>query len=319
PQQRLLLELSWEAMEDAGVAPEALAGSQAGVFIGISTQDYGLIQATEGDRCGTDAYTNSGAAACIAANRISFCFDLRGPSVAADTACSSWLVALTLAAESLWAGRCSVALAGGVNMLLRPECTLGFARASMLSPAGRCRSFDAGADGYVRSEGAGVVVLKPLSEALSARDLIYAVVQGAAVNQNGRGSGMTVPSAAAQGELLRDVYREAGIAPEHVDFVEAHGTGTRVGDPIEAAALGSVLGRTRGRGRECRIGSVKGNIGHLEAAAGIAGLIKAALSLHKRQIPPNLHFDAPNPEIAFDAFHFRVPKTLEDWPEPEET
>jgi acyl transferase domain-containing protein len=186
PQQRLLLEVTWEALEDAGIAPEALAGSPTGVFIGISTNDYGFLQANEIDRCGIDAYTNSGAAWCIAANRISFILDFCGPSLAVDTACSSSLTAVALAAESLRAGRCSLAVAGGVGLLLRPESTLGFTRASMLSPDAQCRSFDARADGYVRSEGAGVVVLKPLREALAAHDPIYAVVRGAGINQNER-------------------------------------------------------------------------------------------------------------------------------------
>src|SRR3712207_1695058 len=310
PQQRILMEVAYEAVEDAGIAPERIAGTSAGVFIGISTLDYGGIQTATTERRSINAYTNLGSAFAIAANRLSYLFDLHGPSLAVDTACSSSLVATHLACQSIWNGQSDMALVGGVNLILRPEGTIGFSKASMLAPDGRCKSFDARANGYVRAEGAGVVVLKPLSKALADGDPIYAVVHGTAVNQDGRTTGISLPNRAAQETMLRDVYRQAGIAPQHVQYVEAHGTGTPVGDPIELNAIGAVLGSDR-RGQDtCIVGSVKTNVGHLEAASGVAGLIKAALSLEHGQIPPNLHFATPNPDIPFDALHLRVPRKI---------
>jgi acyl transferase domain-containing protein/acyl carrier protein len=315
PQQRVLMEVAYEAIEDAGIAPERIAGTSAGVFIGISTLDYGGIQTSTAERRSINAYTNLGLALCIAANRLSYLFDLHGPSLAVDTACSSSLVATHLACQSIWNGECDLALTGGVNLILRPEGTIGFSKASMLAPDGRCKSFDARADGYVRSEGAGVIVLKPVSRALADGDPIYAVVRGTAVNQDGRTTGISLPNRMAQEAMLREAYRQAGIAPEQVQYVEAHGTGTPVGDPIELKAIGNVLGRHRSAENVCIVGSVKTNIGHLEAASGVAGLIKAALSLKHGQIPPNLHFQTPNPDIPFDALKLRVPQTVESWPD----
>src|SRR4051795_5542354 len=315
PQQRILMEVAYEAIEDAGIAPERIAGTSTGVFVGISTLDYGGIQTGTTERRSINAYTNLGLAFAIAANRLSYLFDLHGPSVAIDTACSSSLVATHLACQSIWNGQCGMALVGGVNLILRPEGTIGFSKASMLAPDGRCKSFDARANGYVRSEGAGVLVLKPMSRALTDGDPIYAVVRGTAVNQDGRTTGISLPNRAAQEAMLSEAYRHAGIAPEDVQYIEAHGTGTPVGDPIELNAIGEVVGRRRPPEAPCIVGSVKTNIGHLEAASGVAGLIKAALSLKHGQIPPNLHFATPNPDIPFEALKLRVPQTVEQWPD----
>jgi acyl transferase domain-containing protein/NADPH:quinone reductase-like Zn-dependent oxidoreductase/NADP-dependent 3-hydroxy acid dehydrogenase YdfG/SAM-dependent methyltransferase/acyl carrier protein len=309
PQQRMILEVSWEALEDAGLDVDRISGTKAGVFIGASSHDYSDLQSK--DVYASEAYTSTGATLSIAANRVSYCLDLHGPSIAVDTACSSSLVAIHLACQSLRSRECGVALSGGVNCLLAPEPTVGFSRATMLSPSGRCRSFDAGADGYVRGEGAAVVVLKRLSDARAARDPIYAVIIGSGVNQDGRSHGLTVPSAEAQEALLRDVYRRAQVTPDRVLYFETHGTGTPVGDPIEAAAIGAALGTRRRRGNPLRIGSLKTNIGHLEAGAGIAGLIKAALVVKHRQIPATLHFSTPNPRIPLENLGLRVQRQLE--------
>jgi acyl transferase domain-containing protein/acyl carrier protein len=312
PQQRLLLEVTWEALQDAGQAPERLAGTQAGVFIGIATNDYGRLQWNDLERI--DAYAGTGNALSIAANRISYLFDFRGPSLAIDTACSSSLVAVHLACRSLRSGECTLALAGGVNLILSPAIAINFTKAGAMAPDGRCKSFDARADGYVRSEGAGIVVLKPLSTALADGDPIYAVIRGSAGNQDGRSNGIMAPNPLAQEAVLREAYRQAEIAPGQVQYVEAHGTGTFLGDPIEAQALGTVLAVDRSPGRKCSIGSVKTNLGHLEAAAGIAGLIKVALALRHREIPPSLHFANPNPHIPFDELPLRVQTALGPWP-----
>ncbi|MCI0454467.1 MAG: type I polyketide synthase [Candidatus Dadabacteria bacterium] len=314
PQQRLLLEVAYEALEDAGLQPEGLAGSNTGVFVGISTCDYGGIQTSATERRSIDAYTNLGLAMCIAANRISYLFDFHGPSFAVDTACSSSLVAVHLACRGIWSGECEMALTGGVNAILRPEGTIGFSKASMLSPSGSCKSFDSGADGYVRAEGAGIIVLKPLSKALADGDPIYAVIRGTAINQDGRTGGIAFPNRLAQESILKEVYEQAGILPEQVHYIEAHGTGTSAGDPIEVNAIGNALTKSRPPGNECIIGSVKTNIGHLEAASGIAGLIKVALSLKHGRIPANLHFETPNPDIDFETLRIRIPRVLEPWP-----
>jgi acyl transferase domain-containing protein/NADPH:quinone reductase-like Zn-dependent oxidoreductase/acyl carrier protein len=314
PQQRLLLETAWEALEDGGQTLERLAGSKAAVFVGISSWEYSFAQVDFRDRALIDAYTNTGGSLSIAANRISYCFDLRGPSVAVDTACSSALVAVHLACKSIWEEGCPLALAGGVNALLLPDWYVGFSRLGMLSPDGRCHAFDAAANGFVRGEGAGMIVLKPLTQALADNDRIYAVIRGTAVNQDGRTPGLTVPSEEAQEAVLRQAYQNAGVAPEMVQYIESHGTGTPVGDPIEARALGRVLSVNRPADRPCLVGSVKTNIGHLEAGSGIAGLIKTALALHHRYIPGNLHFHQPNPAIDFAQLRLRVPSRAEAWP-----
>lgn len=315
PQHRMLLETTWEALEDGGQVPEKLAGSQTGVFVGIFMRDYEHLLTSNMNRHLINNHTGVGTSMSIAANRISYAFDFVGPSVALDTACSSSLIAVHLACQSLRNGESTLAVAGGASLLLKPEQTIATSKAAMLSPDGRCKSFDARANGYVRSEGCAMVVLKPLSAALAAGDPIYAVIRGSATNQDGRSNGLTVPNGVAQEAALRAALAQADVAPEQIQYVEAHGTGTFVGDPIETNALGNVVGKARRT--PCLIGSVKSNIGHLEATAGVAGLIKTALSLQHRQIPANLHFETPNPQIPFDALNLQVPTTLIDWPQPE--
>ena len=313
PQHRLLLEVAWEAFEDAGKAP-AEAPKKTGVFIGISSHDFSDIGSAISERDAINAYSALGASPSVAANRLSYFFDFTGPSLAVDTACSSSLVAIHLACKSIWDDESSTALAGGVNLLLRPEGMIGFCKASMLSPDGRCKAFDASANGFVRAEGAGLVLLKPYAQAVADGDQIYAVILGAATNQDGRSAGITVPTVSSQTALLREAYAQAKIDPSAVDYMEAHGTGTAVGDPVEAEALGRVLSLGRPAGQTCLIGSVKTNIGHLEPASGVAGLIKATLAVKHGQIPPNLHFNSPNPEIPFEDLQIRVPRHLEPWP-----
>jgi acyl transferase domain-containing protein len=317
PQQRLLLEVAWEAMEDAGIAPERLTGSPTGVFVGAFTLDYKVIQFSAGNRELIDANTAAGSMMTMVSNRLSYVFDLRGPSMSIDTACSSSLVATHLACQSLWRGECTLALAGGVNVMTTPEYTIAESKGGFLAPDGRCKAFDARANGYARGEGAGIVVLKPLSQAVADGDRIYALIRGTAVNQDGRTNGITVPNGEAQKALMRAAYRHAGVTPGQVQYVEAHGTGTPVGDPIEANAIGTVLAEGRSAGNRCVIGSVKTNIGHLEAGAGVAGLIKTALCLKHRAIPPHLHLETPNPNIPFDELRLHIPRTLEPWPEHE--
>lgn len=314
PQHRLLLEVVWEALEDGGQVPERLAGTNTGVFIGIATHDYGDLQMTPHQRGGLDAHVNIGNALSAAPNRLSYQFDLRGPSMAIETACSSSLTAVHLACRSLEAGESTLAIAGGVNMILAPDLTIGFCKATMMSPDGRCYAFDTRANGYVRSEGAGVVILKPLAQAQADGDPLYAVVRGTAINEDGRTAGISLPNAGAHESLLRQALRDADVTPSAIQYFEAHGTGTAVGDPAEANAIGRVFGAGRPPGEELLVGSVKTNIGHLEAGSGIAGLIKAALMLRHKQIPPSLHFRDPNPAIAFDELRLRVPTALEPWP-----
>lgn len=313
PQQRLLLEVAWEALEDAGQPPERLAGSRTGVFVGISTNDYGFLRLGQPEL--VDAYTGTGNALSIAANRLSYTFDFHGPSMAIDTACSSSLVAVDLACRSLRDGECSLALAGGVNVILSPALAINFTKARVMAPDGRCKTFAADADGYVRGEGAGVVVLKPLSRALADNNPIYAVIRGTATNSDGRTNGLIAPSGQAQKAVLASAYRRAGLSPGAVQYVEAHGTGTALGDAIEAKALGAVLADGRPPGSRCLVGSVKTNIGHLEAAAGVAGLIKVALALHHRTIPPSLNFTEPNPHIPFGQLPLDVVQTRTPWPD----
>jgi acyl transferase domain-containing protein/acyl carrier protein len=317
PQQRVLLEVAWEALEDAGQVRDRLAGTNTGVFIGISNNDYGRIQFNDVNRI--DAYAGTGNALSIAANRISYVFDFHGPSLAVDTACSSSLVAVHQACNSLRRGESTLALAGGVNLILSPAITINFSKAGAMAPDGRCKTFDARANGYVRGEGAGVVVLKPLAQALADGDPIYAVIRGSAVNQDGRSNGLMAPNPHAQEAVLRAAYANAGVAAADVQYVEAHGTGTLLGDPIEAKALGAVLALDRRPNSPCLIGSVKTNLGHLEAAAGIAGLIKVALSLKHRALPASLHFEEPNPHIPFDKLPLRVNTALCEWPAPPDT
>jgi len=313
PQQRLLLEVAWEAIESAGIPAERLAGSRTGVFIGISNLDYLRLQA--GRSSSTDPYAGTGNALSIAANRLSYLFDLRGPSWAVDTACSSSLVAVHQACESLRAGESDAALCGGVNLILSPQLTSVFTRAGMMSPSHRCRTFDASADGYVRGEGAAVVVLKRLSDAVRDGDTIHAVIRGSAVNQDGRSNGLTAPNGPAQQAVIRAALRAADVEPARIGYVETHGTGTPLGDPIEMNALMGVLGEGRSPSARCAVASLKTNIGHLEAAAGIAGLIKAALVLQHGAIPPHLHFSSLNPHMTLDGTAFVIPTTAIEWRE----
>jgi acyl transferase domain-containing protein/surfactin synthase thioesterase subunit/acyl carrier protein len=313
PQQRLLLEVTQEALEDAGEIPRDLSGKPVGVFVGYYIHDYAHIQLF--DRNLINVHTGTGTAMSIGANRISYLFNFQGPSMALDTACSSSLVAVHLACQSILSGESDLALAGGVNAILRPEMTIAMSKASMLAPDGQCKSFDEKADGFVRSEGAGLVLLKRLSAAQRDGNPIHAIIRSSAVNQDGRTNGISVPSGDAQQKLIWEAYERAGITPSEIQYVEAHGTGTPVGDPIEANALGAVLSVGRPDNKPCLIGSVKTNIGHTESASGVAGLIKTVLSLKNRQIPANLHFDKPNPKIRFDENKLRVPTQLEPWPD----
>ncbi len=315
PQQRLLLETAWEAMEDAGLVLDFEKGTDLGVFVGISHNDYQIIQGTPWDSAGISPHSPTGSAHSIAANRISYCFNLRGPSIAMDTACSSALTAVHAACEHIRAGRGDVALAGGVTVMITPGGFIGFSQASMLSPDGHCKAFDASANGFVRGEGAGMVLLKRLSQAIADGDPIQGIIAGTSTNQDGHTNGISLPSTEAQARLVRDACVDAGISPSQISFVEAHGTGTAVGDPIEAHALAEALCVDRPSDAPLPIGSVKTNLGHLETAAGVAGLVKAVLALQYRQIPPSLHFETPNPHIDFPALKLRVPTTLEAFPE----
>jgi acyl transferase domain-containing protein len=315
PQQRLLLQVTWEALEDAGQVADQLVGSNTGVFIGGFTLDYQLMQNFGVfSRYELQTHSATGMMMTMLANRISYVFGFHGPSMAVDTACSGSLVAVHLACQSIWNGECSLAIAGGANAMIAPTMTIAESKGGFLSPDGRCKAFDAAANGYARGEGAGVVFIKPLTRAQADGDPIYALIRGTAVTQDGHTNGITVPSQAAQEAVMRMAYQRAGILPEQVQYVEAHGTGTPVGDPIEARAIGTVLSAGRPASKRCIISSVKTNIGHLEAAAGVAGLVKTALALKHRQIPPHLHFHHPNPNIPFDELQLRVPTTQEAWP-----
>ncbi len=297
PQQRLLLEMSWEAFENGGIRPSSIRGQRCGVYVGLSSIDYAYRRAD--DFASIDATTMTGNTGSIAANRISYIFDLRGPSMTVDTACSSSLVALHQACQSIRHGECESALVGGISLHLHPYAFIGFSKASMLSPHGRCSVFDESGDGYVRSEGGAVVLLKPLTQAIADGNQILAVIAETGVNNDGRKTGLTVPNHAAQAALLREVYERAGITPAEIDYFEAHGTGTAVGDPIEARAIGDALGRRRSRQSPLPVGSVKSQVGHLEAASGMAGLIKVLHVLRHRQVPPNIHLSKPSPNIDF--------------------
>ena len=315
PQQRLLLEVAWEAFEDAGQVVNRRTPNHAGVFVGVSNVDYGRVQEMPDDLEEIDAHTSTGTSYSIVANRISHALNLTGPSLAVDTACSSSLVALHLACRSLQDGECEHALAAGVNVILDPRVYVAFSRLSMLAPDGRCRAFDAAGSGFARAEGVGVVVLKTLDRALADGDPIRAVIRGTGINQDGHTPGITMPDEQAQEALVREVCRRAGVDPGDVSYVETHGPGTPVGDPIEARSLSRALCADRGAGDALILGSVKTNIGHLEPAAGISGVIKLALVLERRAIPPNLHFERPNPSIDFDRLRLRIPTTLEPWPD----
>ncbi|MDH6145476.1 acyl transferase domain-containing protein/short-subunit dehydrogenase [Kitasatospora sp. GP30] len=311
PQQRLMLELAWEALEHAGTPAARLKDTRTGVFLGAIADDYATLTRRRQE---PGAYTLTGLQRSIIANRISYWFGLHGPSIAVDTGQSSALVAVHLACESLWRGDSEVALAGGVNLNLLPDTTGTIARTGALSPDGRCYTFDARANGYARGEGAGLVLLKPLSRALADGDTVYAVIRGGAVNNDGGGDSLTTPNRSAQEAVLQLAYAHAGVEPAEVGYVELHGTGTPTGDPIEAAALGTVLGAARPAAAPLPVGSVKTNIGHLEGAAGIAGLIKVVLALHHRELPPSLNHESPNPQIPLDRLGLRVNTELNPLP-----
>jgi amino acid adenylation domain-containing protein/non-ribosomal peptide synthase protein (TIGR01720 family) len=304
PQQRCLLEVSWEALEDAGIPPGTLVGAPVGVFVGITGTDYAR-RVSSGDPARIDPYFVTGNTLNAAAGRISYALGLEGPSMAIDTACSSSLVAVHLACQSLRSGESRVALAGGVNLILCPESSIATCRARMLAPDGRCKTFDAAADGYGRGEGCAIVVLKRLADALADGDLPYALIRGSAVNHDGASSGLTVPNGPAQERLIRRALAAARVEARQVSYLETHGTGTALGDPIEYRAALSVYGSQRER--RLILGAVKANIGHLEAASGIAGLIKAALVLGHRTVPPQIHFQTPNPHIPWQEFPATVP------------
>ncbi len=311
PQQRLLLETAWEALEDAGQMTDRLPGCAAGVFVGAQSHssDYYMMQARDRERL--DTYTATGTAHSILANRLSFLLDLRGPSLAVDTACSSSLVAVHLACQSLRLAESDLAIAGGVNLILTPDFHICLGKMEMMAPDGRCKTFDHRADGFVRGEGCGVVILKRLPDALRDRDPVLAVILGSAVGQDGASNGLTAPSGVAQQAVVRRALEAAQVAPEKIGYVETHGAGTALGDPVEVEALTAVLGAT---GQSCVLGALKTNVGHLEAASGIAGFIKAVLCLKHGSIPPNLHFERLNPHLSLAGARFVLPTELRPWP-----
>ncbi|MBI1390261.1 MAG: SDR family NAD(P)-dependent oxidoreductase [bacterium] len=312
PQQRLLLETSWEALERAGVAPGSLHETRTGVFIGIGQNDYARLKSPDADAAeAIDVYDGTGNGFCFASGRLSYVLGLQGPNLAVDTACSSSLVALHLACQSLRSKECDAALTGGVHLILSPEATLFLSRAQALAPDGRCKTFDDSADGYGRGEGCGVFVLKRLSDALRDRDTVWAVIRGSAVNHDGPSSGLTVPNAAAQQSVIRQALNAARVEPDDVQYIEAHGTGTPLGDPIELRSLGAVFGSKRTN--PLWVGSVKANVGHLEAAAGAAGVLKIVLSMRYGEIPPQIHFSKPNTRVDWSKLPVRIPVRREEW------
>ncbi len=313
PQQRMALELTWEALEHARIPASSLRGESVGVFVGASNNDYSFLAVS--DPTVAHPYAITGTASSIIANRVSYFYDFRGPSVAVDTACSSSLVAAHQAVQALRAGECDVAVAGGVNALITPMITIGFDEVGgVLAPDGRIKSFSSDADGYARSEGGGMVVLKRVDDARRDGDQILAVIAGSAVNHDGRSNGLLAPNPDAQADVLRKAYKNAGIDPRTVDYIEAHGTGTILGDPIEAEALGRVVGRGRPADRPALLGAVKSNVGHLESAAGSASLAKMVLALQHDKLPPSINYAGPNPYIDFDAVRLKVADSVTDWP-----
>lgn len=313
PQQRLLLETAWEALEDAGQDVHQLDGSPTAVFVGQWVSDFESRVFSNPE--GVDFHATTGSGRYAASGRISYVFGLRGPSLTLDSACSSSLAAVHLAVRSIRSGESMLALAGGANIILQPHISIAYSQNRMMAPDGHCKFGDASGDGYVRSEGVGLVALKSLERAMADGDRIYAVIRGSSVNNDGRSSGVLGrPSRVGHEEMLRSAYRDAGVSPSRVGYVEAHGTGTRAGDPVEVSALGAVLAPGRGAGERCFIGSVKTNIGHTEGAAGIAGLIKATLALHHGAIPASLHFVDPNPHVPWAELPFTVPTATSEWP-----
>lgn len=313
PQQRLFLEVSWEALEDAGIAADKLNGSNTAVYAGVCTDDYSRFQMNSCDPTVIDAYSFTGTATSITVGRLSYLLGLQGPNICVNTACSSSLVAVDLACSALRSGKTNLALAGGVNLIIRPENSIYFCKVKALSRKERCLTFDDGADGYVRGEGCGVVVLKRLSDALANNDQIYALLKGSAVNQDGRSNGMTAPNGLAQQAVIRGALANAKVLPSQIGYIEAHGTGTSLGDPIEMQALGAVLEEGRPGDKPFLVGSAKTNLGHLEAAAGMAGMMKAALALQKEGVPPHLHLTKRNRHIPWEAIPASIPSEFTTW------
>lgn len=314
PQQRLLLEMCWESLEYAGIAPAGLKGSATGVFMGICFTDYSQYSVNSGDFSRIDAYNLLGASSSVAVGRIAYVLDLQGPVMQVDTTCSSSHLAIHLACQSLRQRECRQALAGGIQLMLSPAATIGFCRMKALSPDGRCKTFDASANGYGRGEGGGVLVLRRLSDALAEGDNILALIRGSAVNHDGSSSGLTVPNGLAQEAVIRQALANAGVPPNGVDYVEAHGTGTSLGDPIELASLEAVLCQERDSKKPLLVGSVKTNLGHLEAGAGIASVMKVVLALQQGLIPPHLHFKTPNPLVDWHTLPIHIPTRPQPWP-----
>jgi len=311
PQQRVVLEVAWEALEDAGLPPAGIGGSNTGVFIGVSNWDYNRLMCR--DPATMDAYGSTGTILAITANRLSYLFNLRGPSLAIDTACSSSLVAVHLACQSLRDGESDLAIAGGVNLILAPEVTVILSQGGLMSPDGRCKSFDASANGYVRSEGCGLVILQRLSDALREGRTIHALIRGSATNQDGQTNGLTAPSGSAQQRVIRRALTNAGVSARELSYVEAHGTGTRLGDIIEWRALNAVLVEDGAGDQSCVVGSIKSNIGHAESASGIAGLLKVILALKHETIPPNLHFRQMDAHLRRERAPLFVTTDLRPW------
>ncbi|MEZ5320109.1 MAG: polyketide synthase, partial [Vicinamibacterales bacterium] len=314
PQQRLLLEAGWHALEDAGHVRRAdpALDARTGVFVGLWLSEYEARLFR--DPGAIDFHMTLGSGRYSASGRLSYAFGFEGPSLTIDTACSSSLVAVHLACRSLWSGECEMAIAGGANAILEPSITIAYSQSRMMAPDGRCKFGDARADGYVRSDGAGVVVLKTLSRARADGDRIHAVIHGGAVNNDGDTGFLATPSRAGQETLLRRAYADAGVSPGDVRYVEAHGTGTRAGDPVELGALGAVLAEGRAPGSRCRVGSVKTNIGHTEGAAGVAGLIKVVLSIAHQQLPASLHVETPTPEVPWADLPIELQRRTGPWP-----
>ena len=305
-------------MEDAGLIPDKMRGSDTGVFIGGFTSDWQTLQNSPYNLQHCGRYTGINSSMTILSARLSHFFDLKGPCLTLDTACSSSLVAVHLACQNLAQKSCSLAIIGGVNAMLIPETTIAMSKGRFLNPEGKCRSFDASAQGYVRGEGGGIVLLKRLSDALRDKDQIYALIRGTGINHDGYTQGIALPNPEAQKSLIQKILAESGIKPWQIHYTEAHGTGTLVGDPIEAKALDEVLNVPGKRLHPCYLGAVKTNLGHLEAAAGVAGLIKTALCLKHKKIPPNLHFKTGNPNIPFEKYCLKIPLALEDFPSDKE-
>ena len=314
PQQRLLLEVAWEAMENAGRPADQMAGSRTGVFVGIGGTDYSKVAMPYDDYYQhIDAHMGTGNALSIAANRLSYIFDFHGPSAAIDTACSSASLAIHFAVESLRRGESDAALAGGVNMILTPETTIAFSKARMLSPEGKCRPFDAAADGYVRGEGCGLVLLKRLADAERDGDNILAVLRATSVNQDGRTSGISAPNSQSQVACIRAALKQAGVTPDEIGYIEAHGTGTPLGDPIEMQALGEIFRSADAGARPCYVASVKANVGHMETVSGVAGLIKVVLMMQHEAIVPQTHFESLNPHIKLAGTRLVIPTETVAW------